>query len=263
MTVACFDRRAFLSGIVASSASASLPARAKGFRRLIEYVGTVDSIDVYRTEAGQKRKVQTLASRRPTSLTLDAERKYLFAVNKVDSFEGLPTGSVESYRVERETGHLTLISRAPLSLSATIPRQLALSPDRRFLVVAVYGGGLYNVLPVGSSAEIAEVTQIIKEIGCGSNGHRQSSAHPHSVVFHPSGEFLFGTDEGADRINVFKIDDGHMTCVQRVSALPGSGPAGLSIDSSGSHLSVEHAFNTAITRYTFDARSGLLAHLST
>ncbi len=114
-------------------------------KRPVEFVGTAESIDVYRTEARGKQKVQSLGSRRPSSLTLDVTGRYLFAVNEIDTFQGLPTGSVESYAVDPGSGHLTLISRKPLSLSATMPTGLALSPDGRVLVVAVYGGGLYNV----------------------------------------------------------------------------------------------------------------------
>jgi len=232
--------------------------RANESGRLIEYVATAESIDVYRRDAGQTRKVQSLPSQHPSSLTLDSSGRYLFAVNEIDDFQSLPTGCVESYRVEPVDGHLGLISRVPLSLSATMPRQLALAPDRRFLVVAVYGGGLYNVLPVSSNGEIGRVSQAIKEIGCSVNPHRQSTAHPHSVVFHPSGNFLFSSDQGADRISVFRIDDGQITCVQRVAAVPGSGPAALTIESSGSHLWVQHEFSGATSRYRFDATSELL-----
>ncbi len=262
MGVRYLSRRAFVRGSAAISAYASLPAKAKPLSRAVEYVGTAERIEVYRTEAGQKREVQTVASRHPTSLTLDSARTYLFAVNEIDTFEGLPAGSVESYRIERETGRLELVTRASLSLSATMPRHLALSPDCRLLVVAVHGGGLYNVLPVGANGEIGHVVQVIKEIGCSVNGHRQRTAHPHSVVFHPSGKFLFGTDEGADRTNVFRMEDGHLSCLHRVPAVPGSGPAGLAIDPSGSHLSVAHTFSNAIRRYRFDPRSGMLASLS-
>lgn len=255
MTVAYFSRRGFLQGAAAIFASASLPIRAAGSGRLIEYVGTADCIDVYQYQAGQKRKVQSVASDHPSSLTLDVTGQYLFGVNRTDDFKGLPTGSVESYRVEPVGGHLALISRVPLSLSATMPMQLALSPDQRFLVVAAYGGGLYNVLPVGSNGEIGGVTQAVKEIGRSINGNRQLSAHPHSVVFHPSGKFLFGTDEGADRINVARFDNGRYKCVQRVCTLPGTGPAGLAISPSGSHLFVAHAFSASITCYRFNPGS--------
>ena len=262
MTVACFSRRAFLGCAGAISGAALLPMRADDSNRLVEYVATADSIDVYRKNAGKVRKLQSIASQHPSSLALDSSGRYLFAVNEIDDFQGLPTGSVESYRVEPANGHLALISRIPLSLSATMPRQLALAPDRRFLVVAVYGGGLYNVLSISSNGEIGNVTQVIKEIGCSVRPHHQSTAHPHSVAFHPSGQFLFSSDQGADRISVFRIDGGQMTCVQRLAAVPGSGPAGLAIESSGSHLVVKHEFNPAISRYRFDPTSELLFRLS-
>ncbi len=262
MRAANFSRRAFLNGATAMWAFASRPTRARDSVPFIEYVGTAESIDVYRTDAGRKRKLQSLPSPHPSSLTLDATGRYLFAVNEIDSFQRLPTGSVESYLVEPSNGHLGLISRVPLSLSATMPRQLALSPNRRFLVVAVYGGGLYNVLSVGSNGEIGGITQVIKEIGCGIYADRQLSAHPHSVVFHPSGKFLFSTDQGADRINVFRFHDGQMRRVQQVSAVPGCGPSRLVIDSSGSHVLVEHEFSSSIARYRFDSGSELLTHLS-
>lgn len=262
MRATFFSRRAFLCGAAAISASASLPMGANESLRSIEYVGTAESIEVYRADGGRKRKIQSLASQHPSSLTVDMTGRYLFDVNEVDEFQGLPTGSVESYGIEPVGGHLVLISRVPLSLSATMPKQLALSPDRRFMVVAAYGGGIYNVLPIGSNGEIGGVTQVVKEIGCGIHEDRQSSAHPHSVLFHPSGKFVFGTDVGADRINVFRINDGQMACVHRASAVPGSGPAGLAVDSSGSHILVRHQFNSSIGHYRFNSRSEVLTRLS-
>ena len=50
-------RRTFFRGSAAISASAWLPLRAKEFGSpSVEYVGTVESIDVFRTAAGHKRK---------------------------------------------------------------------------------------------------------------------------------------------------------------------------------------------------------------
>ncbi|MFL6447941.1 MAG: lactonase family protein [Bryobacteraceae bacterium] len=259
MRPASLSRRAFLEAASAISTSALLPMQAREFDSgLIDYVGTAESIDVYSTEAGQKRKLQSLASRHSSSLTLDTTGRHLFAVNEIDEFQGLPTSSVESYAVEPGTGHLRLTSRRPLSLSATLPKGLALSPNGQHLVVAVYGGGLYSVLSVRPNGEIDGVTQVIKEVGSSIRPDRQSSAHPHSVVFHPSGEFLIGTDSGADRINVFTMKNGHMTCVHRVSTVPGTGPAGLEIDCSGSQVFVAHRFSPLVARYRFDAGSGHL-----
>src|SRR5205823_7944684 len=117
--------------------------------------------------------------------------------------EGLPTGSVESYSIAPDTGLIQLISRQPLSLSATRPKRFAISPDGGYVVVAAYGGGAYNVLPVDGDGRIGSVRQVLKEIGNGPNRKRQATAHPHSVVIHPSGKFVIATDLGCDRINVF------------------------------------------------------------
>jgi 6-phosphogluconolactonase len=139
---------------------------------------------------------------------------------------------------------------------------LAISPDFKHLVVAVHGGGLYNVLALQSNGVIGAVTQVIKEIGSSIHAERQTSAHPHSVVFHPSGELLIGTDLGADRINVFRFEDGQMTCVHRVRTASGSGPAGLAMHSSGSQVLVDHEFSPLVARYRFDSGSGELILLT-
>jgi 6-phosphogluconolactonase (cycloisomerase 2 family) len=262
MTAVTWSRRAFLQTAAAASASASVNERAKISKWSIEFVATAETIDVYRREARGKQKIQSVASQHASSLTPDITGRYLFAVNEIDEFQGLPTGSVESYRVDSGSGHLTLISRKSLSLSATRPKGMALSPEGHLLVVAAYGGGLYNVLSIRSSGEFDNVTQIIKEIGSSIRPDRQSSAHPHSVVFHPSGRFLIGTDPGADRINVFSVEDGHLSCVRRLPTPSGAGPAGLAIDSSGRYVSVEHAFGPLVARYRFDASSANLVQIS-
>ena len=114
-----------------------------------------------------------------------------------------------------------------------MPRHLAIAPDGQHMVVAAYGGGAYNVLPIKPDGTIGPVTQIIKEIG------RQRTAHPHSLLFHPSGQFLITTDFGADRINVFQFTAGRLTRLQQIQTPPGSGPAELTINPKR-HTSLRH-----------------------
>jgi 6-phosphogluconolactonase (cycloisomerase 2 family) len=117
---------------------------------------------------------------------------------------------------------MELISRQPLSLSATGPKHVAISPDGSWMVVAVYRGGAYNLLPVDREGRIGSVTQALKEIGSGPHPTKQATAHPHSVVFHPSGKFVIGTDFGCDRINVFAFQSGRLRRVQQMGASAGS-----------------------------------------
>jgi len=193
------SRRGFLQVLGGLSAASAL----RGATSEIHYAGTEDALEV-RTRG---RVIQRVASERPVSLSLSGN--FLFAVNEIAEFQGFPAGSVESFAVHAETGCLTRVSRQGLALSATMPRSLAVAPDGRHLVVAVYGGGSYNVLPVAANGEIGRVTQVVKEIGYG------RCAHPSSVVFHPSGQFVTATDTGADRVSVFRFSEGRMI---RVSA---------------------------------------------
>ncbi len=145
-----------------------------------------------------------MASANPSFFALDSFRNRLFVVNDIDEYEGLPMGSVESYAVAPSAGRLQLIGRQPLSLSAIGPKHLAIAPDGRHIVVAIYGGGAYNVLPVQLDGKIGNVAQVLKEIGNGPYPKIQATAHPYSVAFHPSGKIVIATDFGAERIVLFR-----------------------------------------------------------
>ena len=42
----------------------------------------------------------------PSSLVLDAGERFLYAVNEVDEYEGLPSGTVEAYAIDAIDGSL-------------------------------------------------------------------------------------------------------------------------------------------------------------
>jgi 6-phosphogluconolactonase len=206
---------------------------------------------------------RAVGTRRPIFLTLHPSGRFLFAVNDINDYQGLPTGSVESFAIESfesgaRSGHLTLINRQALSLSSTFPRHCAVSPDGGHIVVAAYGGGTYNVLPIHANGALGRVSQIIKEIGRGADPVEQASAHPRAVVFHPSGRFLISTDFGSDRINVFRFENGKMIRVLQKGAAPGSGPADITMSEDGAAFTVRHELRPFIARYHFDDRTGAI-----
>jgi 6-phosphogluconolactonase (cycloisomerase 2 family) len=242
------NRRTFLAGI-AAAAPVSL-WRGEEFR----YVACADRIEVF----GRFGKVQSIPSSRPACLEFHPNANFLFAVNEVDNHQGLPAGSVESYSIHPITGRLTLVNRQGLSLSSTFPRGCAISPDGRHLIVAAYGGGTYNVLPINEAGVIGRPNQIIKEIGRGPHPVKQESAHPHSAVFHPMGRFLIATDSGCDRMTVFRFEDGTLTRVQQKSSASGSGPSYIKLSRDGSAATVWHELRPGDVSYKFDPHSGSL-----
>ncbi|MGJ7529317.1 lactonase family protein [Variovorax sp. GB1P17] len=201
-------------------------------------------------------QVQTVSSANPSFLAVHPNRRFLYAINEIDIYQGLPTGTAEAYAIDERSGRLTLINRQPLSLSGVIPAHLAVSPDGRALVVALYGGGAYNVLPIGADGTLGKVSGIEKETGSGPDAERQESPHPHMVLFDASGQRVIATDLGSDRINVFSVADGKLNLLGRTSVSPGSGPRHLALHPSQRFLYVVSELDATVACFGYDAASG-------
>ncbi len=256
------SRRRFLKAlasmpaVTALNATAATASIAESSEPKFAYVGSPDRIDVFSVSPSCWTLKQSIPSRRPASLVLLPEEKLLFAINEVDEYLGLPSGSVESYAVAPGSGMLSLVDRQPLSLSATEPRHLAVAPNGQYLVVAAYGGGAYNLLPISGDGELGPVTQVLKEIGGSAGSVGQASAHPHSIAVHPSGKFFVSTDFGSDRINVFAAESGLMKRVCRAAVQPGDGPAHIAIHPSGSLLFISNALSRSVASYRLNTCTG-------
>jgi 6-phosphogluconolactonase len=213
-----------------------------------------EGIAVFDLRGGRWRPAGVVASAAPSSLALDACERFLYAVNEIDEYEGLPTGTVEAYAIDAADGTLELVNRQKLSLSATAPRHVAVSPDGRALVVAVHGGGAYNVLPLGQDGRVQPVSGILKETGSGPHD-RQRSAHPQMVVFDRAGRVV-SADLGGDRMSVWKLDEAQLRRVDWHAAQPGSGPRQIAFHPDGELLFVANELDASVACYGYDAGKG-------
>src|SRR6266851_6440487 len=203
---------------------------------------------------GQWRQTGVVASAAPSSLALDASERFLYAVNEVDEYEGLPSGTVEAYAIDEANGSLKLVNRQKLSLSATAPRHAAVSPDGRALVVAVHGGGAYNVLALGKDGSVGAVSGILKETGSGPHD-KQRSAHPQMVVFDCAGRVV-STDMGSDRLSVLTLDTARLSIAGRYAAQAGDGPRHIAFHPDGRLLFVANELDASVACYGYDAEEG-------
>lgn len=225
------------------------------------YVGSMtQGILVFAIEGECWRLIETIASEKPSALALHRNRNILFAANEIDTYQTLPTGSVESYRIDPQHGCLTLINRQSLSLSATSPRHLAVSPDGRDLIVAVHGGGAYNILPINSDGGLDKVSAILKETGSGPDQLNQEAAHPQWVIFDMTGHLL-SADLGNDKLSVFTLTEGQISPIQRTTTKPGSGPQSLAIHPSGHLLYVANKLDTSLSCFSYDPANGKILDL--
>jgi 6-phosphogluconolactonase len=226
------------------------------------YVSSMSQgIMVFAVEKESWKLIETIVSEKPSALALHPDRNTLFAANAIDTYQTLPTGSVESYRIDPQHGGLTLLNRQPLSLSATAPRHLAVSPDGLYLIVAVHGGGAYNILPINSDGSLDNVSGILKEIGSGPNREHQDTAHPQRIMFDTAGRHLLSSDLGNDKLSIFSLAEGTISPTQRITAEPGSGPQSLAIHPLGHLVYAVNQLDASLLCFRYDAANGKIIGL--
>jgi 6-phosphogluconolactonase len=211
------------------------------------------SVHVFRVRGDVWTQIQRVESRAPACILLSAGERILYVTNEIDEHEGLPRGTVEAFHIDPLSGRLTLLRITPLSLAATRPRHMALSPDGKLLAIAAYGGGVYNLLPVAKDGSLGHPCGIFKDTGCGPCTPAQASAHPHTLAFDASGDHLLSSDFGSDRINVFAVEDGRMWRRMQRSTGEGIGPGPSVLHPSGPFLYVWHGLEGVLAVYRYHA----------
>ena len=265
-----YTRRGFLEMLAGSSVATAaapyvawLPAGATstshkpGFAYVASSADGAHSIHVFSPGRTRWSHIQSIPAEAPAALALSPDHRVLFVANGTRHFENRPAASVESYRIDPASGRIALISRQSLSLSAIEPRHLAVSPDGRYLAVAVTGGGSYNLLPIASDGSLGSVSMLRKEIGFGPHPELQTASHPGQLAFDDRGHLLT-TDLGADRVSSFRPDTDTLHVVARQPSQPGSGPSALALHPVSGLLFVGNALDGTIRTHRYSAQTGSL-----
>ncbi len=132
-SAARWTRREFVRGAAGVVALPHLPqtVAASALPQQFAYVASGQgSIHVFKLSGERWTRIQRVPSPAPACILLSAAQQTLYVANEVDVHEGLPRGTVEAFHIDPFDGRLTLLGRTPLSLSATHPRHMALSPER-------------------------------------------------------------------------------------------------------------------------------------
>jgi 6-phosphogluconolactonase len=226
----------------------------------LAYVGSsCGEIHVFQIDGPKWTLKQIVASEVPVSLTVHPNRGVLYAVNQVASHQHLPTGSVEAFILAPD-GRLTACSKTSLSLSAILPRHLALSPNGKIAIVSIHGGGAYNLLSLSEGGQYPQISGILKETGCGLSSPHQLSAHPSMALFDTTQGRILTSDTGSDRISVLAVNETGITMHQRFPADAGSGPAHLVLHPEGDILFVANQLNRSLCSYKYDPEHGSILH---
>jgi 6-phosphogluconolactonase len=234
----------------------------------IMYVGTFSergSMGIYVYEVFRDNMrfdlLQTIVSKgSPSFIAISPKEKYMFSANRegindVDDF-----GSITSFSIDPATGKLTKIQ--DYSSFGVSPCHISIHPTGKYLFVCHYVGGNVVVLPVDESGKIGEPTQNIQYEGKGTIMPQQSGPHPHSAVPNQDGKYVYISDLGQDKIQIYRFDEVSGKLIPAdtpfIRTMPGAGPRHFTLHPKGSIAFSSEEISSSICSYSIDPNDGSL-----
>lgn len=244
--------------------------RDQGF---LVYVGTYtgkgsEGIQVYRFNAtdGELTPLGLAAkTENPSYLVVDAQQKYLYAVNEVGNYEGKNTGAISVFSINNASGALTL--RQQVSSLGAAPCHLSLDQSGKYLMVANYSGGNAAVFPIVDNGQLGTATAFIQSRGSSADTVRQTAPHAHAIQPTPDNRFVMITDLGMDKVLTyyFNSETGSLEApdTSHTSLSPGSGPRHMVLSSSGNFAYIINELTSTVSGFTRDLQTGKMEHRQT
>ena len=233
-------------------------------RPLYAYVGSFTSaqrkargngINVFRMDptTGAWTHIQQLGDLvNPSFLVLSRDQRVLYSVHGDENH-------ATAFAVDPQSGTIKLIGRADTGGKNGV-RQ-ALDPSGKFLIVANYASGTVAVLPVAEDGALKDQVQLMECKGPnGPHRIRQTSSHPHDIVFDPSGKFVVVPDLGLDRTFVYRFDPakGALSEASVMEGRPTSGPRHMAFHPTRPLAFVLNELDSTLTACQWDGERGVL-----
>jgi len=256
----------------ASFLGCTRPAGGSSAKDYLVYVGTnvasdqANTIFLYRlSPTGTLTPVSAQrGGASPTYMTLDAGRRFLYAVSETQEFRGAKSGGVSTFAVDRRTGNLTLLNQQPSTGGS--PCYISLDRTGKAALVANYVGGNVALLPVAADGKLAAPTATDQHEGSGPHKN-QTGPHAHCFVPDPANAFAFAVDLGTDRVYGYRLDaaKGQLTRQAEPAfvAGPGAGPRHLTFHPNGKQAYLINELNSTVTTLAYDAATGRFRELQT
>ena len=204
------------------------------------------------TQSGSWFHRWTIATKdNPSYLLLDEVRDVLHCVHGDGT-------DISSFKVACD-GHLTLLSTQ--STKGQNPVHLALSTNRRWMLVANYATGSVATLPIQHDGALGPVAHVLKlPSQPGPHNTQQLGAHPHQIVLSPCGQWLLVPDKGGDAVHTLALHEatGTLRLVASLSVAPGSGPRHLVFRPDGVLVWVVLELSSQVLTASFDRNTGAL-----
>ena len=195
----------------------------------------------------------------PSYLVIDRSRRYLYAVDEVNEFQGQGGGGASAFAIDQDSGGLTLLNHQPVYGAG--PCHLSIDQTGKWLLAANYAGGSVSVLPIEENGRLGTATEVVQHRAVSTGPASQPIPHAHSTLQDPAGRYILAADLGLDRIMIYRLDTtrGAVTPhdVPSVSVRLGAGPRHLAFHPNGQHLYCVNELDSTISVFAYDAARGL------
>lgn len=273
-------RRKFLEIGISSTISLAIAQKVvarpnKIEKKMLLYIGTYTSnsksegIYIYNfdLDSGSLSPLFTVKNVvEPSFLTIEKDRKTLYAVNELLEFEGQKSGAVSSFSIDRKTGNLQFLNKQP-SLGGA-PCFITTTKNQKFVLVANYLGGNVSVYPIEKDGSLGTYVELIQHTGSSINKKRQEAAHAHSVNLDHNNCFAIVADLGIDKLMIYAFDDetGKLTPNAKqpfYQTKAGAGPRHFTFHPNGKFVFLINELDLTISSLAYDKNLGTLMEIQT
>jgi 6-phosphogluconolactonase len=201
----------------------------------------------------------------PSFLAIHPSRKFLYAVDEIDNFDGKKAGGVSAFAIDSSTGMLTRLNQQ--SSGGAGPCYVVVDKAGKNALVANYGGGSVEVLPIQDDGKLGEASAFIQHAGTVALAKRQGGPHAHSINLDAANRFAVAADLGLDKLFVYKFDalKGTLTPNEPpfASVAAGSGPRHFAFHPDGRHAYVINEITLTVTAFEYEPERGAFKELQT
>lgn len=200
----------------------------------------------------------------PSFFTLDPSGKYLYAVNELKVWENTGSGTISSFKIDKESGKLKFLNRK--LTHGTDPCHISMTKKGKAIYVSNFMSGSICVRWILEDGSLSDDYQIIQHTGSGVHPVRQQGPHAHSCIFDNNNSYAVVPDLGIDKLMVYKVDqyDGKLLEPAEEIVMPaGAGPRSGCFNRAGNRFYVIQELASRITVYEYKEGEGKLNKLQT
>ncbi len=193
-------------------------------------------------------------TKNPSFLAVHPSKRFLYSVGELDELNGKPTGAVNAFRLNPETGKLEFLNQQ--ASGGTGPCHLSVDPTGKCVLVANYGSGSVAALPILKDGRLGPAVSLIRHSGSSVNPERQTGPHAHFIVSAPDKQVVLACDLGLDKVMLYRLEPKHAKLSAdvppSVSIEPGSGPRHLAFDPASRFVYLINEMGSTVTVLRYD-----------